>query len=378
MNKRRFLKAMGLGSAALLGSMKGMAAPFSAPEEAPSLPIRESSPSRSASPSKGDTPRHRVWINPNPKDSDTDISIHYTAYAQAGVTDIYFEADSEKHFRAAKAAGINAHRWIWTMNRGEKDLLAAHPEWYAQNRKGESCATHPPYVDYYRWLCPSKPEVVEYLKNVVHTELSKDYVDGIHLDYVRYCDVILPVHLWAHYGIDQSKELPEYDFCYCDTCRAGYKALKGKDPLELEHPDQSPSWRKYRYDRITNVVTNLANVAHKHKKPISAAVFPTPEIAKRIVRQDWVNWPLNAVSPMIYHGFYDEDVSWIGDAVEEGVKALHGRFPLYAGLYLPDFHDNMNDLARGIKLAMDNGAAGVSLFGTVTPDVLRALIAASA
>lgn len=376
MNKRHFLKSVGLGGMALLNAKLPALAGIPATNTAgtpESDAASNTAPARDTATPKA---QHRVWINPDAKDTDAELQTRYAAFKKAGIADIYFEADSEKHFRAAKAQGMRAHRWIWTMNRGEKELLAAHPEWYAQNRKGESCATHPPYVDYYRWLCPSKPEVVDYLKAQVEAQLSKDYVDGIHLDYVRYCDVILPVHLWAHYGIDQSKELPEYDFCYCDTCRSGYKALKGKDPLELEHPDQRPSWRKYRYDRITNVVSNLAAVAHAHKKPISAAVFPTPEIAKRIVRQDWVNWPLDAISPMIYHGFYDEDVTWIGDAVQEGVKALHGKFPLYAGLYLPDFHDNMNDLHKGISLALQNGAAGVSLFGGVTPEVLKTLSAA--
>jgi hypothetical protein len=318
---------------------------------------------------------HRVWINPNHQDAEADIQAKYASYKKAGISDIYFEADSEKHFRIAKKNGINAHRWIWTMNRGEKELLAAHPEWYSVNRKGDSCATHPPYVDYYRWLCPSKPETLNYLKEQVESILSKDYVDGIHLDYVRYCDVILPVNLWSKYGIDQSRELPEYDFCYCETCRNAYKAEKGKDPLEMEHPDQSPSWRKFRYDRITHIVNNLAKVAQQHKKPITAAVFPTPEIAKRIVRQDWSNWHLDAVNPMIYHGFYREDVSWIGDAVAEGIRALEGRFPLYAGLFLPDFHGNMDDLKRAVSLAVQNGASGVSLFGELTPDVLSAISA---
>jgi hypothetical protein len=114
-------------------------------------------------------------------------------------------------------------------------------------------------------------------------------------------------------------------------------------------------------------------VAHSHKKPITAAVFPTPEIAKRIVRQDWVNWPLDAVCPMIYHGFYSEGVKWIGDAVAEGVSALHGKFPLYAGLFLPDFKDNDADIREGIRLALENGAAGVSIFGSVSPSLLQIL-----
>jgi hypothetical protein len=355
MDKRNFLKSLGAGSLAL------------------TLPSLPSTAAVAPAADKKKKVAHRVWINPNHKDTDAEIRERYAAYKNAGISDIYFEEDSEKHFRIAKKSGINAHRWMWTMNRGEKDLLAAHPEWYSRNRKGESCADHPPYVDYYRWLCPSKPEVLEYLKGQVNSILSKDYVDGIHLDYIRYCDVILPVNLWSKYGIDQSKELPEYDFCYCETCRNAYKEQKGIDPLEMEHPDQSPSWRKFRYDRITNVVNTLAKVAQQHKKPITAAVFPTPEIAKRIVRQDWSNWHLDAVNPMIYHGFYKEDVSWIGEAVAEGVQALNGRFPLYAGLFLPDFNGNMADLKRGVELAVQNGAAGVSLFGSITPEVLNAI-----
>ncbi|HVI46728.1 MAG TPA: family 10 glycosylhydrolase [Chitinophaga sp.] len=357
MDKRNFIKTLGISGLALAQA-----------------PLSAAAATGKASPRlEKIVAKHRVWINPDPKETKDVLEKRYASYQKAGIGDIFFEADSEVHFRAARANGIKAHRWIWTMNRGEKELLKSHPEWYAKNRKGESCADHPPYVDYYRWLCPSKPEVVNYLREQVEQALTKDYVDGIHLDYVRFCDVILPVNLWSHYGIDQSKELPEYDFCYCDQCRSNYKSQYGKDPLDMEHPDQSPSWRKFRYDRITNVVNNIAQVAAKHKKPISAAVFPTPEIARRIVRQDWTNWPLNAVCPMIYHGFYKEPVAWIGDAVAEGVKALHGAFPLYAGLFLPDFHSDYNALREAISLALKNGAAGVSIFGSVTPEVLQTL-----
>jgi uncharacterized lipoprotein YddW (UPF0748 family) len=285
---------------------------------------------------------------------------------------MFYEADSEPHFRAAKKAGLEAHRWMWTMNRGEKELLENHPEWYAVSRDGKSCATNPPYVNYYRWLCPSKPEVQEYLKNQVKTILEKDYVDGIHLDYIRFCDVILPVNLWDNYKIDQTRELPEYDFCYCETCRSNYKEKHKKDPLEIKYPDQSLSWRKYRYDKITDVVNQLAEVAGSIKKPITAAVFPTPEVARRIVRQDWTNWNLNGICPMIYHGFYKEEVSWIGDAVAEGIHFLCGRFPLYAGLFLPDFK-SIDEFEAGVKTALENGASGISVFGKLDERTLNVL-----
>ena len=114
------------------------------------------------------------------------------------------------------------------MNRAE--LLDKHPDWYAVNRKGESSHDKPAYVDYYRFLCPNHSGVAPYLAEDYVKEAHKPYVDGVHLDYVRMPDVVLPVSLWKNYGIEQKEELPEYDYCYCDTCRALFKAKTGQDP----------------------------------------------------------------------------------------------------------------------------------------------------
>ena len=334
------------------------------------LPVASTASVLAAAPEKKS--KHWVWTNPNLKDTAEELALRYRKYYEAGIRGIFFEHDSEVHFRAAKAQKLEAHYWIWTMNRGEKSLLADHPDWYAKNRNGESCAEKPPYVNYYRWLCPSREEVREYLESVYEAALKKDYVDGIHLDYVRYCDVILPVNLWADYKLVQTSEAPAFDYCYCEVCQAKYKKLTGVTPKEIEYPEASPSWRQFRYQQVNEVVERLTTLAAKYKKPITAAVFPTPDIAHRNVKQDWVNWKVSGVCPMIYHGFYKENVSWIGTAVSEGVKALNGKFPLYAGLYLPDFK-NDDELSQGINHALVNGAAGVSLFGDVTDASLAAL-----
>ena len=319
--------------------------------------------------------RHWVWINPDNKDEPAALEKRYREFAAAGIRGVLFEADSEKHFRAAKKAGLEAHRWNWTMNRGDAMLMENHPEWYAISRSGKSCHDQPPYVGYYRWLCPSKPAVQDFLEAEADKILAKEYIDGLHLDYIRFCDVVLPLNLWSNYKLVQTQELPDYDFCYCNDCKAGFKKMTGKDIDKLPYPDAVLSWRLFRYQAITHVVNKLAAVAAKRKKWITAAVFPTPEVARRNVRQDWTNWNLNAVFPMIYHKFYQEEVRWIGDATEEGVHFLAGKFPLYAGLFMPDF-DNTDQLREGVQLAMAKGAAGVSIFGTVTDDVLKVLAAA--
>ncbi|HEY0246165.1 MAG TPA: family 10 glycosylhydrolase [Mucilaginibacter sp.] len=348
MNKREFIKA---------GLLVGMAS---------QLPLKgEASVNKKKSKLK-----NWVWINPNKRDKDEQLTIRYASYKAAGITGVFFGEDSERHFRAAKAQGLETHRWMWTFNRSE--LITTHPDWYSKNRKGESCADKPPYVDYYRWLCPSREEVQQYLEGQVNNILAKDYVDGIHLDYVRYCDVILPVNLWSKYNIEQTKELPEYDYCYCEVCRARFKEQYATDLSDIQFPEASLSWRLFRYNNISRVVNSLAAIARQHKKAITAAVFPTPEVARRNVRQDWTNWKIDGVCPMAYHGFYNENVSWIGDAVAEGVHFLAGSFPLYAGLFLAGFKNDA-EVSEGIRLALKNGASGISFFGTVTPRVLDIL-----
>ena len=120
----------------------------------------------------------------------------------------------------------------------------------------------------------------------------------------------------------------------------------------------------------------MAKVARKNSKLITAAVFPTPEVARRIVRQDWTKWDLDGICPMIYHGFYKEQPQWIGTAVAEGIHFLCGRFPIYAGIYLPDFKSE-DELEIGIKAALQNGASGISFFGNMDEKTLSVLQKAS-
>ncbi len=262
---------------------------------------------------------------------------------------------------AARAAGLQFHRWIWTLNRsGDALVKQQHPEWFTISRSGESSLTKPPYVSYYQWLCPTRPEVRAYLRGVVDALARDAAVDGVHLDYVRHSDVILPVGLWPKYNLVQDREYPQFDFCYCAVCRAAFRAQTGRDPLKLADPTADADWREFRWNSVTGLVRVLAEAVHARSKPISAAVFPTPTIARQLVRQAWEQWPVDTVFPMLYHGFYNEGLDWIGTGVKEGVAALSQDTPLHAGLYLPDL--NPDQLASAIGIARQAGAAGVSVF----------------
>ncbi|MEW5917238.1 MAG: hypothetical protein AB1762_12575, partial [Gemmatimonadota bacterium] len=201
-------------------------------------------------------------------------------------------------------------------------------------------------------------------------------VDGVHLDYIRFIDVILPRGLWSRYNLVQTREMPPFDFCYCAVCRAKFQKLSGIDPMELADAPSNVAWREFRWASITEVVTLLAQTVRARGKEISAAVFATPTLARQCVRQAWDLWPLDIVFPMLYHNFYLEDVEWIGDAAREGVEALGGRVPLVAGLFVPRL--TPAELGRAVALARDAGASGTALFSMprLTDAHLKALGAA--
>lgn len=291
---------------------------------------------------------------------------YYDSLVEAGIGAVLLagrvDADA---IRLARARDVQIHHWRWTLCRGGK-LVTEHPEWYAVNRKGESTAEKPPYVGYYRFLCPSREDVVEYLVKDYVEAAAREGLDGVHLDYVRYPDVILPRALWKKYDLVQDTELPQFDYCYCDVCRTAFKAAHGEDPLALPDPPASATWRQWRFDRVTRIVNEIAKAVRPLGRQLTAAVFPTPTIARRLVRQDWTRWDLDAVLPMTYHHFYEKPVSWLEEAVREGVAGLAGERPLYPGLYVSALGDD-GDYAAAVEAVRAGGASGIALFGGIRP-----------
>ncbi len=326
-----------------------------------------------------------TWVHGNRDRDDVAWRERFARLREAGFHAVLVGGgDVDLVSGAARAEGLEYHRWFWTMNRnGDAWVQENHPEWFTVSRNLESSLDHPPYVGYYKWVCPSRGPVREYLRGRIADLAAHPAVDGVHLDYVRHCDVILPRALWETYDLVQDVEHPEFDFCYCDVCREQFRALDGRDPLEIPDPPADEAWRRFRWDSVTGVVRELAGAAHEHGKPITAAVFPTPAIARTLVRQDWDRWPLDRFFPMLYQSFYLEDIPWIGEGVREGIAALEAAdrdvrggaaTPLNAGLYLPAL--DPSGLAEAVATAREAGAAGVSLFEMdgLTDEHLAALL----
>ena len=320
-----------------------------------------------------------AWTGGPGNATDTEIKAKFQDLKDKGVDGLMYNAgwDFEAYKRVGKIAkevGLEFHTWIPTLTQNYNPDMK--PEWYAVNGVGESAYDKPAYADHYHFVCPNRTEVQEYLRNMYSKVAEIPEVDGIHLDFIRFPDVILAKGLWKKYNLVMDREFPQFDYCYCNKCVSDFKAKTGIDIKSVPDPSQVQEWKQFRYDLITSLVNELTAAVHAKNKKITAAVFPGPNsIAKMIVRQEWDKWNLDAVYPMLYNDFYLEGTKWIGDMCKEGVTALNNKAPLYSGLFIcpdpagkasnpdPENHGlSPEELEPAIRESMENGAAGICLF----------------
>ncbi len=353
MNRRTFLQDLGLKTTGLVGSISLLNT------------LNTSSSNKRKS-------KNWVWITPDTKATDDDWKRKFDSLKKAGFDALlpeiytgrgaYFGSSRlpvqaellERFIPIAKSFDLEIHPWMWTMPCMLENIQKNHPDWYTVNRLGESSLDKPAYVDYYKFLCPSKQEVHEFIQGTVQ-ELCQYDVDGIHLDYIRFPDVILAKGLWEKYNLVQDKEYPQFDYCYCSSCRTKFKNQEGIDPMEIEDPSTHQAWLQFRYDLITHLVNDkLIPIARKNGKIISAAVFPN----WRNVRQEWRAWKLDAAFPMLYNQFYLTNAEWIKQSCKEGIKSLQYNTNLYSGLLV----DEPDKFKEYVIKSFQGGAGGISAF----------------
>ena len=303
-----------------------------------------------------------AWVGAGSKFDKNTWTKKLNFYDSLGISEILVGGSPDilkKIIPLANKKNIKVHGWMWTLNRPGDTIANKNPDWYAVNRKGQNSLEFRAYVDYYQWLSPFHPDAREHIINNAKKLIEVEGLESVHLDYVRFPDVILGADLQPKYNIIQDKELPEYDYGYHPIARKEFKKIFDKDPIDFDYPELSTEWRQFRLNSISTLVNEIISIAHSNNKKVTAAVFPFPEMSRQMVRQAWNDWNLDKVYPMLYQNFYKENINWIGFATKQGVSDVD--FQLISGLYSPALK-NPKDLERAILISKENGAQGISIF----------------
>ncbi|WP_109302383.1 family 10 glycosylhydrolase [Aquimarina sp. AU474] len=318
--------------------------------------------------------KYWTWITADLSKPDVEYIEEFKKYKKNGIDAVLINTFADPEIlknltELAVKEGLEVHAWMFTMNRPDDAVALQNPEWYMVSKNGKSCFDDRPYVDYYQWLSPSHPQARQHIWDLVEGLAKVKDVASVHLDYIRYPDIFLPIGLLPKYNLVQNEELPDFDFDYSQAAVEKFEQLYGKDIRQVEVPAIDIEWKQFRLNEIKAVVDGAYDIAHKHGKQLTAAVFPYPEMADHMVRQRWDKWKVDEVLPMIYYNFYNEEVDWVGFATKQGVEDLQGKpTRLHTGIYLPPM--SAKDVSVAIQLAKDNGASGISFFdgGAITEE----------
>jgi len=307
-----------------------------------------------------------TWITADFKRDDNSYKKEFKKYTENGIDAVLINThtSSELLKRLTPIAidfGLEVHAWIWTMNRANDTIALKNPSWYAVNRAGESCFDNRPYVNHYQWLCPSQVESRNHILKLIESLALVNGISSVHLDYIRYSDIYLPIGLQPKYNLVQYKEMPEFDYCYCETCINEFELIHNRNPKPMEFPELDIEWKNFRFNKIKAVVDDAYDLVHKNNKQLSAAVFPYPEMAGQMVRQRWDKWKIDFILPMLYHHFYNENIDWITFCTKQCLSDVkYKNQEIHPGIYIANI--SPNELSQILDNISKTGAKGVSIF----------------
>ncbi len=80
---------------------------------------------------------------------------------------------------------------------------------------------------------------------------------------------------------------------------------------------------------------------------------------------------------MLYQGFYNKEVDWIGEEVEKARARLKNDKPIFAGVFMPDCKGEV--LRDAINVVQKSSAQGIAFFdlgnlGTEEQKVIKELL----
>ena len=217
-----------------------------------------------------------------------------------------------------------------------------------------------------KMLDPSNPIFVEKTKLTVEDILSKNpYLDGLHLDYIRfgadnnYINTVLGVTETALVEFNKwSKENKlSYSYSTLDSLKS---ALKSNSSV-------FNAFNLFQQDLITNTVKIIKEECKKFDKPLTAAIADDYDYVKEWKCQDWGKWAKLGIVDGLYLMDYYFDEYYINYYFEDMLKNTSNATMLVTGID-PSYANLIDEYyARTIKGGVRNpNSHGYSIFGTHT------------
>jgi uncharacterized lipoprotein YddW (UPF0748 family) len=229
------------------------------------------------------------------------------------------------------------------------ELAKRHPDWLTQKRDGVK--THIPggvkpeekKLHEIVWLNPFKPEVQQFIQDLVVETVSNYEVDGIQLD--------------DHFGLPS-------DFGYDDfTVQLYKKEHQGKAPPT---DPQNVEWVRWRANKITDFLGKLFRAVKDRKQDVIISVSPNPQKdSYQFYLADWATWERRGfVEELIVQIYRDNFNTFIKELEQPELKAAKSHIPTGIGILsgLKNKPVALSQIQQQVAAVRQRGFAGVSFF----------------
>ena len=224
----------------------------------------------------------------------------------------------------------------------DSELALRHPEWLTSRQDG-STIWWEGNVHQRVWLNPLRPDVQEFMTDLIVEIVSNYDIDGIQLD--------------DHFGYPSELGYDDY------TVELYQQEHEGK--LPPTNP-KNPDWVQWRADKITDYVETLFHAIKKHNPNAIVSVSPNPQyFSLNSFLLDWYRWERKGlIEELIVQIYRDNNRSFRRELAQPEIQAAREHIPVGIGILsgLKGREILWHKIYRQVKLAREQKFAGISFF----------------
>ena len=221
------------------------------------------------------------------------------------------------------------------------ELADNHPDWLTSRLDGTQIWQEGLHDRV--WLNPLRPEVQQFIQDLVVEIVTNYGIDGIQFD--------------DHFGFPS-------EFGYDAFTVALYqREHAGQSP---PNDSKDPTWVRWRADKVTSFMTQVFRAVKARKPNCLIALAPNPqEFSYSYSLADWQTWEQQGlIEELIVQVYRDDLNSFIAELVRPEVQTALRHIPVGVGILtgVKNHPVEITQVQNQVQSARDQGLAGVSFF----------------
>jgi uncharacterized lipoprotein YddW (UPF0748 family) len=223
----------------------------------------------------------------------------------------------------------------------DSDLVKRHPNWLTSRRDGSQIWKEGKHDRV--WLNPFRPEVQQFIQDLIIEIVSKYDIDGIQFD--------------DHFGLPVELGYDAF------TVGQYMQEHQGKRP---PNNPQDPNWLRWRANKITEYMKRVLQAVKDRKQNCLVSVAPNPQrVSYDLFLADWETWERQGLIDELILQVYRDDLNiFISELELAEVQAARRHIPVSIGILtgLKDRFVPSAQIQNQVEAVRKRGFAGVSFF----------------